>query len=58
MLKQENVTPIGVIKSDGAPRKATGPDIDQIMMGSEGCFGILTEVTLKVFNLSKKTKKF
>ena len=58
VLKQEYVTPIGVIKSDGAPRKATGPDIDQIMMGSEGCFGILTEVTLKVFNLSKKHKKF
>ena len=58
VLKQEYVTPIGVIKSDGAPRKATGPDIDQIMMAREGCFGILTEVTLKVFNLSKKHKKF
>ena len=58
VLKQEYVTPIGIVKSDGAPRKATGPDIDQIMMGSEGCFGILTEVTLKVFNLSKKHKKF
>lgn len=53
VLKQEYVTPIGTIKTDGAPRKATGPDIDQIMMGSEGCFGILTEVTLKVFHLSK-----
>ena len=58
VLKQEYATPIGTIKSDGTPRKATGPDVDQIMMGSEGCFGILTEVTLKVFNLSKKHKKF
>ena len=58
VLKQEYATPIGTIKSDGAPRKATGPDVDQIMMGSEGCFGILTEVTLKVFRLSKKHKKF
>ncbi len=58
VLKQEYATPIGTIKSDGAPRKATGPDVDQIMMGSEGCFGILMEVTLKVFRLSKKHKKF
>lgn len=58
VLKQEYVTPIGRIVTDNAPRKATGPDINQIMMGSEGCFGILTEVTLKVFTLSKKHRKF
>lgn len=58
VLAQEYVTPIGTIKSHSAPRKATGPDIDQIMMGSEGCFGILTEVTLKVFRLSKNHRKF
>ncbi|MCQ2409022.1 MAG: FAD-binding oxidoreductase [Clostridia bacterium] len=58
VLSQEYVTPVGVIKSDNKPRKATGPDIDQIMMGSEGCFGILTQVTLKIFNLSEKHLKF
>ncbi len=58
VLGQEYVTPIGTIKSDGVTRKATGPDIDQIMMGSEGCFGILTEVTLKIFHLSQKHRKF
>lgn len=58
VLAQEYVTPIGTIRTDGKPRKATGPDIDQIMMGSEGCFGILTEVTLKVYHLSKKHRKF
>ena len=31
------------------PRSANGPDFDQIMMGSEGAFGVLTEVTLRVF---------
>lgn len=58
VLSQEYVTPIGKIKTDTAPRKATGPNIDQIMMGSEGAYGILTEVTLKVFRLSAKHKKF
>ncbi len=58
VLAQEYITPIGTIKTDGMTRKATGPDIDQIMMGSEGCFGILSEVTLKIFHLSQKHRKF
>lgn len=47
--KQEMATPIGTVKTDGHPRKATGPDLDRILMGSEGAFGVLTHVTLKVF---------
>ncbi|HKL94357.1 MAG TPA: FAD-binding oxidoreductase [Clostridia bacterium] len=58
VLGEEYITPIGKIKTDGYPRKATGPDIDQIMMGSEGAYGILTEVTLKVFKLSENHRKF
>ena len=58
VLCQEYVTPVGKIRTDSAPRKATGPNIDQIMMGSEGTFGILTEVTLKVFKKSAKNRKF
>ncbi len=58
VLSQEYVTPVGTFRTDPSPRKATGPDINQIMMGSEGTFGILTEVTLKVFKLSKKHRKF
>lgn len=49
VISQEYVTPVGIIKSDECPRNATGPSIDQIMMGSEGTFGILTHVTLRVF---------
>jgi len=48
VLGQEYATPVGNIKSDQYPRKATGPDLDGIMMGSEGTFGVLTHVTLKV----------
>ena len=48
VLAQEYVTPRGIFKTPEFPRCATGPDFDQIMMGSEGTFGILTNVTLKV----------
>ncbi|HIV00598.1 MAG TPA: FAD-binding oxidoreductase [Candidatus Stercoripulliclostridium merdipullorum] len=49
VLGQEYVTPRGKIVTDDYAAKATGPDVNQIMMGSEGAYGILTHVTLKVF---------
>jgi alkyldihydroxyacetonephosphate synthase len=50
VLGQEYVTPRGgPIKAEAFAAKATGPDINQIMMGSEGTFGVLTNVTLKFF---------
>ena len=57
VISQEYVTPIGIIKSDEFPRNATGPSIDQIMMGSEGTFGILTHVTLRVFKYMHENRK-
>ncbi len=48
VLSQKYATPIGTIQTSHYPREATGPDLNQIMMGSEGTFGVLTEVTLKV----------
>lgn len=55
VVAQEYATPIGNIKTDTYPRKACGPDIDQIMMGSEGTFGVLTHVTLKFFRHMPET---
>jgi len=49
VLSQKYATPIGDIVTSHYPREATGPNLNQIMMGSEGTFGVLTEVTLKVF---------
>ena len=54
---QDYATPVGNISTDRYPSKATGPDIDQIMMGSEGTFGVLTHVTLKIFRHMPKTIK-
>jgi alkyldihydroxyacetonephosphate synthase len=49
VLSQKYATPIGTIETDKTPRKACGPDLDQVLIGGEGTFGVLTEVTLKVF---------
>lgn len=57
VLSQKYATPIGVIETSHYPREATGPSINQIMMGSEGTFGVLTEVTLKVFRWMPENRK-
>ena len=57
VLSQEYITPKGKIVTSHAPAEATGPSLNQIMMGSEGTFGVLTEVTLKVFRYMPENKK-
>jgi alkyldihydroxyacetonephosphate synthase len=57
VLGQDYATPAGTISTDRYSRKAAGPDLDQIMIGSEGAFGVLTHVTLKVFRYFPKTVK-
>jgi alkyldihydroxyacetonephosphate synthase len=45
----EAVLPDGrVVRVVSQPRRAVGPDLRQLWIGSEGAFGIVTEVTLKV----------
>ncbi len=57
VLSQKYATPIGCIQTPHYPREATGPDLNQIMMGSEGTFGVLTEVTLKVRRYMPENRK-
>ncbi|MCL2244273.1 MAG: FAD-binding oxidoreductase [Treponema sp.] len=57
VIGQEYATPSGVIKTDRYPRKATGPDVGHIMMGSEGAFGVLTHVSLRFFRYTPETIK-
>jgi alkyldihydroxyacetonephosphate synthase len=49
VLSQEVVTPAGRVVTKDWPAAAVGPDMDQIMIGSEGAFGVLTSVTLRIF---------
>ena len=57
VIGQEYASPAGVIKTDMYPRKATGPDVGQIMMGSEGAYGVLTHVSLRFFRHMPETIK-
>jgi len=49
VFSQEYVTPTGTFKTLDYPATATGPKVNDIMKGSEGAFGILVEVTMKIF---------
>ncbi|MCK5543022.1 MAG: FAD-binding oxidoreductase [Desulfobacterales bacterium] len=57
VLSQEYVTPTGSFKTHDFPATATGPKINDIMKGSEGCFGVLVAVTMKVFQYQPETSK-
>lgn len=57
VLSQKYATPIGRVETSHYPREATGPNLNQIMMGSEGTFGVLTEVTLKIFRYMPENRK-
>jgi alkyldihydroxyacetonephosphate synthase len=41
-------TPIGMLQLGHAPASAAGPDLRQLVLGSEGAFGVITSVTVRV----------
>ncbi len=57
VLAQKYVTPVGDIVTVDVPAYATGPSIDQIMIGSEGTYGILVEVTLKLYRYMPEARR-
>ncbi|WP_435747964.1 FAD-binding oxidoreductase [Nocardioides sp. SYSU DS0663] len=44
-------TPRGELRLGSAPATAAGPDLRQLLLGSEGAFGVITEVTVRVRRL-------
>lgn len=42
------VTPAGVLDVGRAPASAAGPDLRQLLLGSEGVFGVITRVRVRV----------
>lgn len=44
-------TPSGELALGSAPASAAGPDLRQLLLGSEGAFGVLTEITVRVRRL-------
>jgi len=52
------VTPKGIMEIKDYPRTATGPDLRRIVAGSEGAFGVLTEVTLKIWQFRPENRSY
>lgn len=44
----ELATPAGTIRLGTAPRSAAGPDLRQLVLGSEGVLGVITAVTVRI----------
>ncbi|NQU87349.1 MAG: FAD-binding oxidoreductase, partial [Mariniphaga sp.] len=58
VLSLEIVTPTGTIKTLDFPATATGPKITDIIKGSEGSFGVVVEVTWKIFRYMPENRKY
>jgi alkyldihydroxyacetonephosphate synthase len=41
-------TPVGDLTVGSSPANAAGPDLRELVLGSEGAFGVITEVTVRV----------
>ncbi len=48
-------TPIGDLVVGSSPLNAAGPDIRQLVLGSEGTFGVITEVVVRVRAVAAET---
>jgi alkyldihydroxyacetonephosphate synthase len=50
------VTPVGTIELGRAPESAAGPDLRQLLLGSEGTFGVITQVRLRVHRVPEAVR--
>src|SRR3954447_14512436 len=50
------ITPAGVLDLGRAPESAAGPDLRQLLIGSEGVFGIITRVRVRVHPVPEATR--
>lgn len=55
------VTGLTVVLPDGdiltthpAPKRSTGPELTQLFLGSEGVYGIVTSVTMRIYPIAEK----
>jgi len=57
VVGQEVVAPAGRLKTLVYPGTATGPKVNDILKGSEGAFGVLVAVTLKLFRYRPENRR-
>jgi len=51
----EVVLPTGeLVKTHHAPKRSTGPELKELFLGSEGVYGIVTEVEMKIYPVAEK----
>ena len=50
------VTPVGTLDLGRVPASAAGPDLRQLLIGSEGVFGVITRVRLRVHRLPEAVR--
>lgn len=48
-------TPQGTLELGRAPKSAAGPDLRQLVLGSEGAFGVITSVAVRVRPVPERT---
>lgn len=58
VLSVEVVTPRGIINTIDYPSTATGPRVMDMFKGSEGAFGIVVELTMKIFRYMPENRKY
>lgn len=58
VLSMEMVTPQGIINTSDYVSTATGPRVVDMLKGSEGVFGVLVELTIKVFRFMPENRKY
>jgi alkyldihydroxyacetonephosphate synthase len=58
VLSMEMVTPQGIINTSDYPSTATGPRVMDMLKGSEGVFGVLVELTIKIFRYMPENRKY
>ncbi|HUU79440.1 MAG TPA: FAD-binding oxidoreductase [candidate division Zixibacteria bacterium] len=55
IISMEAVMPTGeIIRSKAAPRTSVGPQVDKLLIGSEGTLALITEATLRIWPLPEK----